>query len=265
MDYTNSDGFETHVATGNRMHQDTAAVPTVLSAKDINALTWSLMEIVKAAGLTPQQFDPANVNTYRVLLAALKKVLIDRAGDLELTGNYATTGAWTGIHNLGDAHAFLRLLDGDPIFSLDLNDHILFDRETNALGVTLANVRRFYVSHADGPARNDDAVAGNAMPRLSQVQTMVDAVRGSVTVLHGQVYHGNTLPLPAGYTEAQCSWLVSPYDYDAGYFDLREGEAQPAPHFTCKVGAGRVVDAQILFNIGGWKPSWANYLVIGVK
>lgn len=264
MDYTTSDGFETHVATGNRMHQDTAAVPTVLSAKDINALTWSLMEIVKAAGLTPQQFDPANVNTYRVLLAALKKVLIDRSGDADLTGDFKTSGTWTGAFALKLANAYINALGSQVIFNMDVNDYLQYRRDIDAFDFTVAGVSRLFVDQF-GPGRNNDATSPNSLPRLSQVQAMVDEVRGSVTVLHGQIYHGSVLPLPAGYTEEQCRWIVSPYDYDSGFFDLREGEAQQAPRLTCKVGSGRVVEAQIVFNIGGWRASWANYIVIGVK
>lgn len=158
MDYTTSDGFETHVATGNRMHQDTAAVPTVLSAKDINGLTWSLMEIVKAAGLTPQQFDPSNADTYTVLIKALKKVLLARDGDLLLTSSFKTTGRWT----VGD----LALGDAD----------VLLSRVAGAVSVLIGGAPRFQVAAADGPTRPDDAVTANGLVRRSQVESLVDAI-----------------------------------------------------------------------------------------
>lgn len=175
MDYTTSDGFETHVATGNRMHQDTAAVPTVLSAKDINALTWSLMEIVKAAGLTPQQFDPANVNTYRVLLAALKKVLIDRAGDADLTGDFRTSGTWTGAFALKLANAYINALGSQVIFNMDVDDYLQYRRDIDAFDFRIGGITRMYLDQF-GPGRNDDASTPNGLVRRSQVESLVDAI-----------------------------------------------------------------------------------------
>ncbi|MEY2838924.1 MAG: hypothetical protein RJB60_1223, partial [Pseudomonadota bacterium] len=64
MDYTQSDSFDTHAGTGNRMHNSAKAVPTLMNDKDFNSVIWSLMEVVKQAGLAGMQFDPATPGTY---------------------------------------------------------------------------------------------------------------------------------------------------------------------------------------------------------
>ncbi|WP_198084983.1 hypothetical protein [Variovorax sp. E3] len=72
MDYTLSNSYDTDPGTGNRMHEDSKAVPTAVSDLDMNSLIWSSMEIVKAAGLPGIQFDKVNPASYRLLLKALR-------------------------------------------------------------------------------------------------------------------------------------------------------------------------------------------------
>lgn len=74
MDYTLSDSYDTEPATGLRMHEDAKAIPTVWSGKDANSIIWSLMEIVKAAGLPGIQFDKANPASYQQLLKAFRSL-----------------------------------------------------------------------------------------------------------------------------------------------------------------------------------------------
>ncbi|MBP6897370.1 MAG: hypothetical protein KBC94_23380 [Pseudacidovorax sp.] len=75
MDYTLSNGYFTHTGTGQRMHRENQAVPTAVSDKDLNSVTWSMMEIIKEAGLAGVQFDPDIPATYRVLLQAINKLI----------------------------------------------------------------------------------------------------------------------------------------------------------------------------------------------
>lgn len=75
MDYTTSPQHTVHPGTGNRRHEDAQALPTVLSDDDINQLTWSMMEVVKAAGLVPSAFNVEQPTTYRQLLAAIQALV----------------------------------------------------------------------------------------------------------------------------------------------------------------------------------------------
>lgn len=74
MDYTRSDANIVHTATGQRMHQQSAPVPTVVSSDDMNMVIWSLMEVIKAAGLDGQAFNADDPETYRVLSDAISSM-----------------------------------------------------------------------------------------------------------------------------------------------------------------------------------------------
>lgn len=89
MDYTQSPEFVTHAGTGNRMHNQNQAVPTVVSDKDLNAVNWSLMELVKVAGLAGLQFDPATPATYQVVRNAMAELLRRGYGSVGAAGGTA--------------------------------------------------------------------------------------------------------------------------------------------------------------------------------
>lgn len=74
MDYTQASAHVTHPGTGQRMAQDTLPVPTASTARDFNMVIWSLMEVVKAAGIAPAQFNPDAPATYQKLLQAVRKM-----------------------------------------------------------------------------------------------------------------------------------------------------------------------------------------------
>lgn len=82
MEYTQSDSFTIHTGTGNRMHDSAKPIPTAVSDKDLNMVIWSLMEVVKAAGLTPMSFDPDNPASYSVLKNALDAIYTQEVGQI---------------------------------------------------------------------------------------------------------------------------------------------------------------------------------------
>ena len=70
MDYTTANSYVTHAGTGRRMHEDSAPIPTAVSAKDLNQVTWSLMKLLADAGISAASFNPDDPATYnRVSLA----------------------------------------------------------------------------------------------------------------------------------------------------------------------------------------------------
>lgn len=76
MDYTLSPQHVVHPGTGNRMHDGNQAIPTQVTDKDLNQLTWSLMKILSAAGVAGQQFapnDPESYDRLRVAMATLMR------------------------------------------------------------------------------------------------------------------------------------------------------------------------------------------------
>lgn len=73
MNFTKSLDYIIHALTGQRRHEDAQALPTVVSDIDIDAPTWEIMEVIKAAGIAPLDFDYDNPTSYTQLYAALIK------------------------------------------------------------------------------------------------------------------------------------------------------------------------------------------------
>lgn len=93
----------------------------------------------------------------------------------------------------------------------------------------------------------------------------------NVAVLSGTIAHGGTIPLPSGFTEAQCKWLVSMNDSNNGSdtWDLREAAAVDQYHERCFT-TGRVVSAytvvsEDITDASETHDGVANYIIIGVK
>lgn len=72
MNYTDSPNSP---QLGNKsLHSDDQPIPTIWSAKDANMVIWSLMEIVKKAGISPKTFNAQDPSTYEVLLKSLEAI-----------------------------------------------------------------------------------------------------------------------------------------------------------------------------------------------
>ena len=95
MDYTLSPQHVVHPVAGFRMHDQNLPIPTQVSDKDLNSVIWSLMEVVKAAGLSGIQFDPSNSATYTRLLAALNSLFVSPSElTAALPNSLALARAW---------------------------------------------------------------------------------------------------------------------------------------------------------------------------
>ncbi len=75
---------------------------------------------------------------------------------------------------------------------------------------------------------------------------------GNVAILTGTIAHGGTIPLPSGYTEAQCKWTVSVNSATSTGEDIQT--------INCSANASRVVTMS-----GEDYTGIANYIIIGVK
>ena len=74
MDYTNSPQHVVHATTGNRMHEDNQAIPTVVTDDDLNALAWEILSLIKGANITPIPFNRDNPASYQQILMAVKNI-----------------------------------------------------------------------------------------------------------------------------------------------------------------------------------------------
>lgn len=95
-------------------------------------------------------------------------------------------------------------------------------------------------------------------------------VTGNVSILTGTIAHGGTIPLPSGYTEAQCKWMVSISDDNPTNqeWDIREADPHLHYKFVCSANSNRVVTAQTNHSRDGVNTlidANANYIIIGVK
>ncbi len=77
------------------------------------------------------------------------------------------------------------------------------------------------------------------------------------TVLSGVLFDGGVVPLPAGYTEAQCKWIVSPVTMVGTLTNYIKD-------FSCQTGPGRIVNAKWI-TPAATVSGWVNYLIVGVK
>lgn len=78
---------------------------------------------------------------------------------------------------------------------------------------------------------------------------------GNVAVLTGTIAHGGTIPLPSGYTEAQCKWVAIPSNMsDDGNNDMSNFQVTTS---------GRVVT--VLVDGAAYAGNYATYVIIGVK
>ena len=97
------------------------------------------------------------------------------------------------------------------------------------------------------------------------------STKSNVSVLTGTIADGGTIPLPAGFTEAQCKWFVSMASDNPSLksWDIVEERSMVHYRFECTASDARVVKAKMYWqgapNASGSVPSTANYLVIGVK
>jgi hypothetical protein len=92
----------------------------------------------------------------------------------------------------------------------------------------------------------------------------------NVAVRQGILADGGTIPLPSGFSEVQCKWIVSPYLLAPPFFDINENGPNARFQVECYTTTGRRV------TVGWWQQGhsstsgfnryggWANYIIIGV-
>jgi hypothetical protein len=108
--------------------------------------------------------------------------------------------------------------------------------------------------------KDDDAMANASATALATQQSIkayVDNNGGNeVAILTGVINTGATIPLPDGYTQAQCAWMVA-----VGNVVSNHGDHNANHNLTMTANSDRVVTTT---GIGTGSGS-ANYMIIGVK
>lgn len=97
---------------------------------------------------------------------------------------------------------------------------------------------------------------GSTNSTTSDSHTHELTLNNNISILTGTLTNGGTIPLPSGYTQAQCKWTVG-----AGSFnDTNTGD--DIAQFTASVNSSRVVTA---LTEGFANNNYVNYIIIGVK
>ncbi len=99
----------------------------------------------------------------------------------------------------------------------------------------------------------------------------VGASAPAIAVLTGTIDDGGTIPLPAGFSEAQCKFMVSMAEDDPKYESWTIKPTYNKHYYFKCFTVGRVVTAKAYhgitdsMNAAWWVPGRANYLVIAYK
>lgn len=116
--------------------------------------------------------------------------------------------------------------------------------------------------YTGGAMKADGGFEGNLRGRA-------DATNG-IAILTGTIAHGGTIPLPDGYTESQCRWMVSVANDNPNHekWSLDYGMVRTHHRFECWTN-NRTVCCLAFHNYGKDQEhafaGIANYMVIGVK
>ena len=88
----------------------------------------------------------------------------------------------------------------------------------------------------------------------------------NISILTGVLNHGEQIPLPSGYTQAQCHWIVSPY-YQTTFQPVgSSGQGDTFHHFYCRASTSRIIVCYV--HMDYWSNNYygkANYMIIGIK
>ena len=154
----------------------------------------------------------------------------------------------------------------DVTFNVSVTDNSHNHISANISDATPNNVARAILKRDD----NGDVAARIFVGSLSGTASYASTATNNVAVLTGTISHGGTIPLPSGYSEGQCRWMVSMNDDNAGgiAWDWQEGVSSDHIHSYCSANGTRVVTCyRTVLSEAGLQThnGTANYIIIGVK
>lgn len=165
-----------------------------------------------------------------------------------------------------------------PKINKSLTPNELYAKVNSVVDVVNTDVEGF-IAPIESPAFSGTPTAptpppGDDTTKIATTEFVQELVMGrtpDVVVQSGIIGHGGTIPLPSGYTEDQCKWMVSPAVHRVDDDDvLRCYTGSRADNNSTlnwqtddqpNAGYGRVVTCWTSQRGGGW----ANYIIIGVK
>lgn len=176
-----------------------------------------------------------------------------------------TNGATEGIKTHRTA-AELDHPDGSVTTNKIADDAVTSDKIANS--VELRGVPKAPTAE-QGSNNTQIATTAFVVAALSVFSEELKKVKTSVSILTGTIAHGGTIPLPEGYTEDQCKWMVSIRSDNPGNreWDPNENAIGLFYKFDCYTTGRVVYCASFHLTEGGMESvtGTANYIIIGVK
>ena len=174
----------------------------------------------------------------------------------DANGDAAATN-WVG-HLTGNADTASTLQTARTINGTSFNGSS--NITTNSWGAS----RTFTVNGATTGSANVD---GSSNITLT---TTLQTLGSNIGILTGTIAHGGTIPLPSGYSEGQCRWMVSMNNDNPSNtaWDWQEGLSYDHIHSYCSANGTRVVTCyRTVINETGTQThnGTANYIIIGYK
>ena len=200
----------------------------------------------------------------------------ETAGNLLWQGTYSSVSITKGIFNilLGDVNDsgfnFTNLAFDKPYWleiKVGTDDPMVPRQRITSAGYAIRSEKAETANNADTVSNvgvNISPAPNKLLPLDSngQLPASQGLLGNNIVILTGVISSGATIPLPSGYTESQCKWMVSYANTTQAQFPAMDGWSW----VKCFV-SGRVVTAEC-GGTGpgqGTSPSDANYIIIGIK
>ena len=156
--------------------------------------------------------------------------------------------------------------------SASSHTHNIDNASTAVAGVVKLNDTLSSMSTTEALTANQGRVLNNSIAgKADKASTLAGyGLSDAVSVLTGTISDGGTIPLPAGFVESQCKWMVSMSSDNPGgiAWDINEDTSRVHYRFEC-FSTGRVVTAKAYRQWQGGNidsvSGRANYIIIGVK
>jgi hypothetical protein len=225
---------------------------------------------VKDVGITTAKLADGAVSTQKIADSA---VTSGKIADSAVTSGKIADGAITSGKISTTDTTFNVQTDGDIGIGTDSPSSKVHIAGTGNINLAIESDTAAFLTFKDSGASADSKVVqivstdgGLQIRQLNDDHTikasfnLIDSTGSTgysaVAVLTGTISNGGTIPLPSGYTQAQCKWMVA-----VGTISSSHGDHHSYHNVTFTANSSRVVSTSGI----GTGSGTANYIIIGVK
>lgn len=225
----------------------TGTLATILRALWLNGVQEELIKLLELAGITP------DANTWDQVWRSLQVLFVQR-----LTGTLDGSST-ANAHVLNPSPSILQYRQGQVVSYLTTAEN------TGAVTLNINGKGAKDLLNANGAA-----LEAGELPAGRQVVAVYDDTAFRVVnlatrrqaIISGVANHGDTIPLPDGFTAAQTHTMLSIRSVP----DYSENNSDDTlDYFECHMDASRVLTCRSHSRGSGFHDGQAHYLVIGVR